>query len=450
MKEEIDLFELMTCKNCKYFKDGTCTEKSVPFHLYKVKPDSTCSSWEEDTEKEEREKKELNLIYNKIIEVLKYYSDLRNEYYPIIAIWIIGTYYHDNFPTYPYIFFVAMRGSGKSRILNLISNLSFNGKLVSNVSEAVLFRTAKNRTLCIDEFEEVDSKDKASLRELLNSAYKKGMCVERAIRKKGLGGEKYEIESFDVYCAVAMANINGVEDVLSDRCITLILEKSTNKKITRLIELFDQDDRILDIKNRFKALNSVGSDGCDGKKVLIKWNEYAKRTDTSNTTDTTDTTYITNTTNTTNTTNINQENNINKNENLTFFDKILNTSLEGRNLELFFPLFFLAEKCNVLDEIIPIAEKIVEEKKKDDFVESRDVSFLNFLSQRNSTNLFVSLKTLVREFSEIEEDAEWVNTEWVGKALKRLGLVVEKKRKSTGREVIIDYQKVKEKVKIFT
>jgi len=35
------------------------------------------------------------------------------------------------------------------------------------------------------------------------------------------------IEEFAVYCPIAMANIRGMENVLGDRCISLILEKSS-------------------------------------------------------------------------------------------------------------------------------------------------------------------------------------------------------------------------------
>ena len=133
---------------------------------------------------EEEELLTLKLIYERIIIVLKRYCDLKDEYYSLIALWIMGTYCHKEFPTFPYLFFNAMKGSGKSRLLKLIIHLSNNGRLINNMSEAVLFRTASMRTFGIDEFEHVGNKEKASLRELLNSAYKKGTVVERAVKIK--------------------------------------------------------------------------------------------------------------------------------------------------------------------------------------------------------------------------------------------------------------------------
>jgi len=75
-------------------------------------------------------------------------------------------------------------GSGKTRTSHLISKLMRKGKLQVNMTEAVLFRTAEQCGFCIDEIERIGSKDKAPLRELLNTAYKKGMHIERSKKKK--------------------------------------------------------------------------------------------------------------------------------------------------------------------------------------------------------------------------------------------------------------------------
>ena len=178
--------------------------------------------------KKENFKKLIHSTYDKIVEILREYVDMREDYYTIVALWIIGTYFHKQFSTYPYLFFNAMKGSGKTRILNLISNLAWNGKHLISLSEAVLFRTASESTFCIDEFERIGGKDKQALRELLNAGYKKGMGVERSrkitYQNQKFGGEKYKIEKYELYCPIAMANIWGMEEVLADRCIILTLE----------------------------------------------------------------------------------------------------------------------------------------------------------------------------------------------------------------------------------
>jgi hypothetical protein len=384
-------------------------------------------------------------LYYKIIDVLKKYCDLREDYYKLVALWIIGTYFHDSFPTYPYLYFNAMRGSGKSRIMQLISKISKNGKVLINMSEAVLFRTAQGRTLLIDEFEGVGSKDKAALRELLNAAYKKGNCVERAKKVKKNDKEEWDIESYNVYCPIAMANIWGMDNVLADRCITLILEKSARKNITRMIEDFDSDPDIIELCELFKEF-SVGSVVYDAKNnVYLQWNihifnQHHHTLPTLLTLppqhtlptlklclEKVDTRYS------------------------GMFKKISDTTLDGRYLELFFPLFLLANECNILDEIIVISENIVREKKEEDITENRDVALIVMLSQMDEHENFVSLRSISEKFNE-EEDTDKehrISPEWIGRAFKRLNLILEKRRLGKGIEVKINFKKVKEKVIMF-
>ena len=84
----------------------------------------------------EEKKKEINLkqimenivgkdgfirYFKKIKAILKEYMDMEEQQYNLISLWIIGTYIHKQFPAYPYLFFNAMKGSGKTRILKIIS-----------------------------------------------------------------------------------------------------------------------------------------------------------------------------------------------------------------------------------------------------------------------------------------------------------------------------------------
>jgi len=122
--------------------------------------------------------------------------------------------------------------------------------------------------------------------------------------------------------------------------------------------------------------------------------------------------------------------------------------LDGRYLELFLPLYILADDLGYLDEIIRISEQIVIEKKEEDVMEARDISLLNFISTYQETGDFILMKELTAKFKELEEE-EWINSKWFGRALRRLGLV-KKKRKVQGRvEVILNFDKAKEKIKMF-
>ena len=385
----------------------------------------------------------LGEAYEKTIEVLRQYLELREEYYPLVTTWIMGTYLHKEFNAYPYLFVNAMRGSGKTKFLKLISKLANNGELISSLKEAVLFRDCKNKTICIDEFESIQSKDNQALRELLNAGYKKGNKVKRLKKVRKVDGEDYEVESFELYTPICMANIWGMNEVLADRCITMVLEKSDNQRILRLTEDFDNIQEIKWAKkvflNNLVQLCSFFSVG----GIYSKWNCFIldKYTQT--------TQHTSNTLNTS----FYKDIKLNQNE-LEIFNKIDSTGINGRNLELMLPLLIISRLIGdkVFDDMLDVCNILTKEKKVEEMTESRDVMVFDFVS-RQLSNEYESVKNLTWKFREFigegENEEKWVNDKWFGRALKRLSLVLDKRRVSHGIEVRLNISKGIEKMNIF-
>lgn len=395
----------------------------------------------ENIEKEEEIKEKLKECYRNIVDILKEYVELREDYYPIIALWILGTYMHNEFEAYPYLFINAMRGSGKTRLLRLISTLSngSKGRVQTGITESVLFRTQKHIALVLDECEQIAGKDKGTLREYLNASYKKGGIVARAKKVKKDGKEDYEIEEFEPYRPIAMANIWGMEEVLEDRCLTLILEKSSNKAITMMVENFKEDFKIKTTLTTLTSLNDINQ--CrlcrvvTSKNIYISWNTFIKQHYDIN-----------------NPNNINNTNNTNNIINNKFFKSIISTGIDGRNLELTLPFFIISNYIDeeLFEQIVPTIKKIIEEKRSEEFSESIDVSFIDFVAQYPNGDYYISIQKVTSDFKSFtQSNDDWINTKWVGRALKRLNLIRNKRRMTHGREVILDVIKAQEKIKIF-
>jgi hypothetical protein len=392
----------------------------------------------------------LSEVYENILSAIRKYCDLRDDYYNILALWVIGTYCHKFFSTFPFLFFNAMKGSGKTRLMKLLAALCLNGEVLASVSEAVLFRTAQYSTILIDEFEGIGKRDKNTIRELLNAAYKKGITVKRAYKKKSMTRDEIAIEKFDVYCPIAMCNITGMENVLADRCITLTIEKSDSPIITSRIERFETEKFVLSVKHYFSVVCVVSL-----LKTSIEidhWNEYIDMFYN----------YINNTNNTNNTNSTNNTIDIKEiNYNLSdkeieFFNKIKATEIDSRHLELFFPLFYLANLISpfILEETLVTAKKIVEERKGEDVIENRDICLLDFLSKMEATIDFIPITDLTNQFrmfmiGEQEDEETWITSRWIGWALRRLVLLIDKKRTSKGREVMVNFVKAKERMRMF-
>jgi len=434
----MELIDKAKCKNCLHvLKEGDkfyCTFRKKGKMLSEDgerKDVEDISNYEETGEneacsyfEEPDHKGILREIYLNTIDCLKRYSDLRNEYYPIVAIWIMGTYLHKQFNSYPFLFLNAMKGSGKTRLLKLIAYLT-GGEVQSNLTEAVLFR--ENTTLGLDEFEGVTRAGGENLRELLNASYKKGSKVKRMRKKRTPEGEQQVVEEFDVYRPIVMANIWGMENVLGDRCITIILERSSNANITRLMEIFEQDKLTTLTKNLFSKGKCSLCSVVTPQNIYTDWNEYVISNYT--------TTHTNNYTNYTH-----------------LFERIKDSPIDGRNLELSLPLFIIAQAIgdDVLDNLLKIIINIVKDKQMDEFTDNYDVLLTDFISQEVELDYFVSINELVKNFKGfLGNTDDWLNNKWFGRALKRLNLVKEKKRSNRGVEVKLDYQKAKDKIRMF-
>lgn len=389
----------------------------------------------------ERDGEVLKEQYKKIISILKKYIILDTEYYPLIALWIIGTYIHDNFNTFPLLYINATKGSGKSRLIKLIISLSKNGKLVNDLKESVLFRTAKGNTIGIDEFENVGNKELSTIRTMLNSAYKKGVAVERMKKVSKNGKEEFEVERYDLYTSIVLANIWGMDSVVSDRCLIILMDKSNDPIKTRLIEDFDNNTEILEIKRTLQGIWCSLCSVVTPVRIEKGWNDYLLnfQTDPKSLSNNNYTKYIIYNTTLT-----------------TLYKYIYNSQLNGRDLELFFPLYIIGGIIDkeVFDDILSISKKIVSEKRNEEYTENKDVSLLDFVSKKTEWQInYVSVHQITLEFKQFilgnEEDLKWLNSKWMGRALKRLKVITSKRRMGKGIEVTLNISKAMNKIRMF-
>jgi len=367
--------------------------------------------------------------FKQISKIIETYMDIPPEYITLVAVWIIGTYLHKQFPTYPYLYINAMKGSGKTRLLGIISNLSRNGKIANALTEAVLFRTAALRTFCIDEFEKINAKGNENLKLLLNSAYKRGGTVERMEKRK----EEFVPVEFSVYCPISLANIWGMDNVLSDRCIKIVLERSDKKRITRLIANFENDDEFFVIKKSLIKKTRNFDQGFDLFGDMIKdWNNFVMN-------------------------NVVSVDNVVSVVISESFPKIEKLGISGRDLELFMPLFIVGCKCGkgILDDLLELSKNVIKEKRNIDREENIDVQIFEFVAQwkgkdLNSANDFISVNGLTEEFRNyLGSEEKWLNSRFLGRGLRRLKLIRDEKRTSRHMEVKLNIAKAKEKLLMF-
>lgn len=145
----------------------------------------------------------------------------------VIAIWIMSTYLLPIFDTFPYIFLSGTRGSGKTKVLDVVSRLAFNAELTSNATPSSIFRIieANQSTILIDEAEMLRSRDDSQeLRLILNAGYKRNNPVSRTHK------ETHEVQWFNVYSPKMIAAINPLDQTLRSRCLQMTMVRTGNKK----------------------------------------------------------------------------------------------------------------------------------------------------------------------------------------------------------------------------
>ena len=375
-----------------------------------------------------------------IKDILKDWIDFSDErYYDLVSCWILGTYMHEKFVSYPYLFLNAMKSSGKSRLLRLINELSNEGRFTASLTEAVLFRlpSIKKITMCIDEAENIHTKEKQNLRLLLNSAYKEGLTIYRA--RKVSKSEQWIMDEFNIFVPIAIANIEGLDDVLEDRCIPIFIERSMNEDIISKPEWFKYDNKILSYKHNIKPKVSALSVGVDGKMIYICSPDTTLTTPTYTTTLTTLTTL----------TILNTQN-------------IIKKGIIGRDLEIWYPLFWIAVQIDnkTYENLESLALEKVLEKKETDLTENRDLIFisfifnnyastLNYTNYTNTTLEYTSVKDIVSRYKLNEPDDKWFDSRWVGRAIKRHRLAISKRRMSKGFEILINFDRLNQLAKKF-
>jgi hypothetical protein len=192
-------------------------------------------------------------IFLEIQAIFEEYIDFNDKrWYEFMACWVIGTYFHRLFESYPYVHLNGGMESGKTKTLTLCALLSFNGELTFNSTPSYIVRTIHNNhaTCCIDEAESLRNKrdeDSQTVIGMYNSGYKKGQFTGKS---EQIGKNKKWIPvRYEAYSPKVFASIKGMESTLASRCIPIVMTRSSNLEI-RNREIGQSDSVFQEIRDR--------------------------------------------------------------------------------------------------------------------------------------------------------------------------------------------------------
>ena len=177
---------------------------------------------------------EPKLVYEFHDKTIRKYIELDNEKeYAKFNLWDIGTYFYELFDSYPYNDFTGLKGSGKTKCIEFQKLVCFNAVLSPDISSSATFRLIQGLgcTLLLDETEQFKNQknDKAQdVRTLLIQGFLKD---QSAIRNQSKEQGNFTPTQFNIYCPKSLAHINGLDDVLEDRCIQNINKRALDLNV---------------------------------------------------------------------------------------------------------------------------------------------------------------------------------------------------------------------------
>lgn len=390
---------------------------------------------------------ELSYVFDLIHEQIDYYLDWSDKVlYDFFAVWFIGTYFHQLFTSYPYVELFSSKASGKTKLLVIGALLSFNGYHVTGITPATLFRMVQDcrTSLFIDEAE-YDKHDIKDLRGLL-SGYTKGVLVPRAIEKKIGGVKRHDVEFYEVYSPKMLAGISGVENVLADRCITTILERpnlqtkegktkanrypdNTEEKWCKIRDLCYSAmlERFTEVRQAYDKLKEVLS-------VVSVYSDAISVTDQENKSGAIP---LDNDTNYTNVTISPVE---------VCFNKIKD-NVDSRDRQLWLPIYAIAYAIDwsLFERIVDLSVDMVKQKKETNIMEDNDTILYEWLLKNIHEKNMYTIRTIKTGLIAEVGEEYWVNERNLGKALRRIKVVLKSGRTNQGSRVYLDPTDMREK-----
>lgn len=153
-------------------------------------------------------------------------------YYNIVTGYTLLSYRIEDIQELPYLAFVGVSGSGKTRALEAMSKVCYNPRLVVRVTQSALYRelSGNDVTFLCDEFE--SNQRTPDLITVLNGGYRRGQSVLVNIPDREQG---WIPRQFEVFGPKAIASIEPPSGAFRNRCICIPMVRN-NSEINHRID----------------------------------------------------------------------------------------------------------------------------------------------------------------------------------------------------------------------
>jgi len=190
---------------------------------------------------------ELKTFCNELFD----FSD--DKLYDFFPAFIIYTYFFPIFESAPVLHLWGPAGSGKTKIMELLSLTCFNPVTSGNITEASVFRLVEGRrAVCLlDESEDLSKTERGrAITNLILNGYRRGNQIYRMDKV----GRSIHSSHYDVYSPKVIANITGIDrEALTSRAIRVITNSTRNSDKANRCVAEIQDKATIIRNNLYKA-----------------------------------------------------------------------------------------------------------------------------------------------------------------------------------------------------
>lgn len=160
-------------------------------------------------------------LFQEIIEFVKKHEPLRDlNAYENLAAFTFATYRMEEFSITPYLNLLGPRGTGKTRLMELLAAVCYRGWFVTHPSPASVYYVVDRYapTLLADNYEFWSKESRRELDGLFNAGYRAGTVVPRRPKDENGGNE---LEVYRVFCPKVISGTREPSDALGSRCIRI-------------------------------------------------------------------------------------------------------------------------------------------------------------------------------------------------------------------------------------
>lgn len=209
-------------------------------------------------------------VYGEIREYIKQYwaaGDGREWLYDMLAAYVISTWFREQWHFVPHLLVIGRHETGKSRLLNTLSNISYRCVHNASLTSAYLYRAVNEHhcTMFVSEYHRLGDEKQEDVDAVVNAGQKRGETIGRCAESTAGG---IDPETFDPFTHIAISTQYEPDDDTISRCFEITTKPAQRDIPRRLADRPDLRQKLLYLRLRYLRSDELGTAEQDAIDVM--------------------------------------------------------------------------------------------------------------------------------------------------------------------------------------